>query len=70
MGSMRSSGLGLYITKQIVEAMGGKVWVESPGEKMGSTFYFTVPVAQGESGVHVINKDGTSDQSFHKLAQA
>lgn len=39
-----SSGLGMPISKRIVEKHGGRIWVESNGIGKGSTFYFTLPL--------------------------
>jgi signal transduction histidine kinase len=42
-GQVRGSGLGLYISKQMVEAMGGRIWAESAGiPGQGSCFCFTL----------------------------
>jgi len=40
---IRGTGLGLYIARKIVEAHGGKLWAESPGEGKGSTFKVSLP---------------------------
>jgi glutamate:GABA antiporter len=46
-GAVRGSGLGLFISRQLVEAMQGTMDVESSGiENEGSTFSFTLPLAE------------------------
>ena len=40
----QGTGLGLSLTKRLVELHGGKIWVESEGEGKGSTFSFVIPI--------------------------
>lgn len=42
--SRKGTGLGLVVCRGIVEAHGGKIWAESAGENLGSTFYFSLPI--------------------------
>ncbi len=42
-GGENSSGLGLSIVKQLVEAHQGRVWAESKGKNQGSTFFVELP---------------------------
>jgi signal transduction histidine kinase/CheY-like chemotaxis protein len=51
-----SIGLGLAISRGIVEAHGGRIWASSPGEGQGTTFSFTLPVYMGQSVVDDDNK--------------
>ena len=47
--TQRGSGLGLYISKALVEAQGGRIWVDN-GSDQGAVFCFSLPVASGEVG--------------------
>jgi len=39
----QGTGLGLSLTKQLVELHGGRIWMESEGEGKGSNFNFLIP---------------------------
>jgi signal transduction histidine kinase len=42
--SQHGTGLGLYISKNIVEAHGGKIWAENNADDKGATFSFSLPL--------------------------
>jgi len=47
-GGIRGAGLGLFVTKSIIEAHGGRIWAEST-EGKGTCMIFTIPLL-GEAG--------------------
>ena len=47
--SFQGTGLGLFISKKIIEAHGGKIWGQNNvSDDKGATFYFTLPIVSNE----------------------
>jgi len=50
--SFQGTGLGLFISRNIIEAHGGKIWAENNNKivagQIGATFYFTLPIANND----------------------
>jgi signal transduction histidine kinase len=47
--SSQGTGLGLYISKSIIEAHGGRIWAENNSDGKGATFIFTLPISNVDS---------------------
>lgn len=64
------AGLGLSIAKNLVEQQGGRIWFDSPSDKIGVSFFvqLTYPIAQqGESVAPPKNSNVYSEKNFEFL---
>jgi signal transduction histidine kinase len=44
--SQTGTGLGMFISRSIIEAHGGKIWAKNNPDSKGATFTFTLPISQ------------------------
>ena len=62
------TGLGLAICRQIVNGLGGQIWAESAGRDQGSSFHFTLPIAQEALDLNGASLNGASEKAPKRRA--
>jgi len=55
--SSSGTGLGLFISKNIIEAHGGKIWAENNVDGIGATFSFSIPIVAHTPKNERVNND-------------
>ena len=61
---VKGAGLGLLVCRRLVEAHGGRIWVESEVGK-GSTFYVALPIETPAEGQDYDKDTYNKDNSYH-----
>lgn len=66
-GRTVGTGLGLYISKEIIQKMGGELWIERSEIGKGSTFVFSLPIAKSQRATKPENKKRNSQTNTSLL---
>lgn len=66
---VQGTGLGLYISRALVELHHGRIWAESPGVKKGTIFYFSLPLAAYKTQVEALDAQVPKAKDAKPLAR-